>query len=143
MQHGQRPRCARRPSLRARATCCSATRTRRSRPQKEGEDARLRVPTSTILIETPIAVTEDARARRRADFLDFIWSDEGQEICAENGYRPVDPKLVDDAKQFPTPTDLFTIDEFGGWDKVNDEFFDDENGSVAKIESELGVSTAG
>ena len=49
----------------------------------------------------------------------------GQEIWAENGYRPVNPKLVD-PKQFPTPKDLFTIDEFGGWGKVNDEFFDEE-----------------
>ena len=48
-----------------------------------------------------------------------------------------------DPKQFPTPTDLFTIKEFGGWDKVNDEFFDEASGSVAKIEEDLGVSTAG
>ncbi len=92
-------------------------RIRRSRP-------------STIQIETPIAVTKDAPEPAAQDFLDFIWSDAGQEIWAENGYRPVNPKLVD-AKQFPTPTDLFTIDQFGGWGKVNDEFFDDETGSVA------------
>ena len=31
--------------------------------------------------------------------------------------------------------------ELGGWEKANTEFFDPENGSVAKIESDLGVST--
>jgi sulfate transport system substrate-binding protein len=108
----------------------------------EGEDVEYIVPPSTIQIETPIAVTTDAPEPAAQDFLDFIWSDAGQEIWAENGYRPVNPKLVDE-KQFPTPPDLFTIDQFGGWGKVNDEFFDDETGSVAKIETELGVSTSG
>jgi sulfate transport system substrate-binding protein len=109
---------------------------------KEGEDIEYVVPPSTILIETPIAVTKDAAEPAAEDFLKFIWSDEGQEIWAENGYRPVNPKLVD-SKQFPTPKELFKISQFGGWSKVNDEFFDDETGSVAKIETELGVSTSG
>lgn len=109
---------------------------------EEGEDIEYVVPPSTIQIETPIAVTTDAPEPAAENFLNFIWSDEGQEIWAENGYRPVNPALVDE-KQFPTPADLFTIDQFGGWGKVNDEFFDDETGSVAKIETELGVSTSG
>ena len=37
---------------------------------------------------------------------------------------------------------LFTIDDLGGWDKVNDDFFDPDKGSVAKIEQAAGVSTA-
>jgi sulfate transport system substrate-binding protein len=110
--------------------------------QNEGEDIEYVVPPSTILIETPIAVTKDAPEPAAQDFLDFIWSDAGQEIWAENGYRPVNPKLVD-PKQFPTPDKLFKISHFGGWGKVNDEFFDEETGSVARIEGELGVSTSG
>jgi sulfate/thiosulfate transport system substrate-binding protein len=110
--------------------------------QNEGEDIEYVVPPSTILIETPIAVTKDAPEPAAQDFLDFIWSDAGQEIWAENGYRPVNPKLVD-SKQFPTPDKLFKISQFGGWGKVNDEFFDEETGSVANIEGELGVSTSG
>jgi sulfate/thiosulfate transport system substrate-binding protein len=110
--------------------------------EEEGEDLEYVVPPSTILIETPIAVTKDAPEPAAEDFLKFVWSDEGQEIWAENGYRPVNPKLVDE-KQFPTPKELFKISQFGGWSKVNDDFFDDETGSVAKIETELGVSTSG
>jgi len=108
----------------------------------EGEDVEYVVPPSTIQIETPIAVTTEAPEPAAQDFLKYIWSDAGQEIWAENGYRPVNPKLVD-SKQFPTPKDLFKISQFGGWSKVNDDFFDDETGSVAKIEEELGVSTSG
>ncbi|HUB98894.1 MAG TPA: sulfate ABC transporter substrate-binding protein [Solirubrobacterales bacterium] len=108
----------------------------------EGEDVEYIVPPSTIQIETPIAVTKDAPEPAAEEFLKFIWSDEGQNIWAENGYRPVNPKLVDE-KQFPTPPELFKIAQFGGWGKVNDDFFDEETGSVAKIEGELGVSTSG
>jgi sulfate transport system substrate-binding protein len=42
---------------------------------------------------------------------------------------------------FPTPPDLFTIQEFGGWDTVATEFFDTESGSIAQIERDLGVAT--
>src|SRR5512146_1993418 len=110
--------------------------------ENEGEDVEYVIPPSTIQIETPIAVTKEAPEPAAEDFLTFLWSDEGQELWAENGYRPVNPKLVD-PKQFPTPKELFKISQFGGWSKVNDEFFDDETGSVAKIETDLGVSTSG
>jgi sulfate transport system substrate-binding protein len=110
--------------------------------EKEGEDVEYVIPPATIQIETPIAVTQEAPEPAAEDFLKFLWSDEGQELWAENGYRPVNPKLVD-PKQFPTPETLFKISKFGGWGKVNDEFFDEETGSVAQIENELGVSTSG
>lgn len=110
--------------------------------EKEGEAVEYVIPPATIQIETPIAVTKEAPEPAAEDFLKFLWSNEGQELWAENGYRPVNPKLVD-PKRFPTPKDLFEIGKFGGWGKVNDEFFDEETGSVAKIENELGVSTSG
>src|SRR3954453_15597096 len=110
--------------------------------EKEGEDVEYVIPPATLQIETPIAVTKDAPEPAAEDFLNWLWSDAGQELWAENGYRPVNPKLVD-PKQFPTPKQLFKISKFGGWGKINDEFFDEESGSVAQIETELGVSTSG
>jgi sulfate/thiosulfate-binding protein len=110
--------------------------------ETEGEDVEYVIPPATLQIETPIAVTKDAPEPAAEDFLNWLWSDEGQELWAENGYRPVNPKLVD-PKQFPTPKQLFKVSKFGGWGKINDEFFDEESGSVAQIETELGVSTSG
>lgn len=107
--------------------------------EEEGEDVEYVVPPSTIRIETPIAVTKDAPASAQA-FLDFVWSKEGQQIWSDNGYRPVDQTLLDE-KKFPVPRDLFDIGEFGGWEKVTDEFFDEENGKVAAINEDLGVPT--
>ena len=105
--------------------------------QEEGEDVDYVIPPSTIRIETPIALTKDAPAAAQA-FLDYIWSDEGQRIWAENGYRPVNQALLDE-EQFPVPKDLFEIDEFGGWETVTDEFFDEATGKVAEINQDLGV----
>jgi len=111
--------------------------------EKEGEDIEYVIPPYTLQIETPIAVTKEAPEPQAEDFLKWMWSDEGQKIWAENGYRPVNPKLVD-PQQFPAPAQgLFKIAKFGGWAKVKDQFFDEETGSVAKIEQELGVSTSG
>ncbi len=58
-------------------------------------------------------------------------------VWAEAGFRPVDPTVAEEfASDFPEPKQLWTIDDLGGWSKVNDEFFDEENGSVAKIYEE-------
>jgi sulfate/thiosulfate transport system substrate-binding protein len=107
--------------------------------QQKGENVEYVVPHQTILIENPIAVTKDAPAAAKA-FIQFLWTPAAQTIYAQKGYRPV-VKGVAGASQFLTPADLFTIDELGGWDEVTDKFFDRENGLVAKIEQDLGVST--
>jgi len=100
------------------------------------------IPDETILIQNPAAVTTEAKSPEKAKaFLDFLKTPEAQEIYASKGYRSILPDHVDESK-YPTPKKLFKIDKFGGWDKVNDEFFDPEGGAVAKIEQDLGVSTA-
>jgi sulfate/thiosulfate-binding protein len=98
------------------------------------------IPDQTILIQNPIATTKDASSQAKA-FVTFLESSAGQKIYASKGYRPVDASVLD-KKQFPTPKTLFKIDALGGWTKVNDQFFDPATGEVAKIEQDLGVSTA-
>ena len=110
--------------------------------QKAGVELDYVIPDQTILIQNPAAVTTGAKSPDKAKaFLDFLTTPEAQKIYAAKGYRSVLPELVDKSK-YPTPKDLFKIDKFGGWDKVNTDFFDPDNGSVAKIEQDLGVSTA-
>ena len=56
------------------------------------------VPAETILIENPLAVTEEAaNADAAKAFLDFLYTPEAQAIFVSEGYRPV----VDGA---PAPT---------------------------------------
>jgi sulfate transport system substrate-binding protein len=109
--------------------------------QNAGEDIDYVVPDSTILIQTPLAATTDADDAAQK-FVDYEYTDEAQQLWADNGYRPVVPSVLkQNEDKFPIPADLFTIDDLGGWDKVTDEFFDPETGSVAEIEQNLGVAT--
>jgi sulfate transport system substrate-binding protein len=109
--------------------------------QEAGEEIDYVVPDDTILIETPAATTSDASTQAQ-DFLTYLWTPEAQQLWADDGYRPVDKSvLAKNEDKFPVPAGLFDIDSLGGWEKVNTEFFDPETGSVAEIESDLGVST--
>ena len=107
------------------------------------EELEYIVPDQTILIEAKAAVTEDADAPEAAQaFLDWMLTPDGQRAWAESGYRPVDQKVLKEYEdKYPQPKDLFTIEEFGGWEKVMTEFFDPEKGKIAEIERDLGVST--
>ena len=109
--------------------------------QDAGEDLEYVVPDSTLLIETPIAVTTEADESAQA-FVDYLYTEEAQQLWADAGYRPVvESVLKADEDKFPAPADLFTIEDLGGWETVTTEFFDPENGSIAEIETNLGVAT--
>ncbi|QEC47203.1 extracellular solute-binding protein [Baekduia soli] len=110
---------------------------------KKGEKGlQLVQPADTFLIQNPIAATTAGGAKGRA-FVTFALSDAAQQHFADWGYRPVNQAVFDKNKaRFPYPPTVRTIDDYGGWSKVNDELFDPEKGSVAKIEDDNGVSTA-
>jgi sulfate/thiosulfate transport system substrate-binding protein len=108
--------------------------------QQEDIDVEYVTPDSTILIENPIAVTTDASDAAQP-FVDFLYSDEGQQAFADAGYRPVNKAVFDrNAEKFPVPSGLFTIADFGGWEKVADPFFGDD-GWVIQAEADLGNPT--
>lgn len=98
--------------------------------QKNGMDYEYVIPSSTILIENPIAVVDTyvdkhgSRAVAEA-FRDFLFTKEAQEIFAEYGLRSVDPAVLA-ARQYPAVSDLFKIDDVGGWATVSTKFFGEE-----------------
>src|SRR3954453_3725720 len=112
--------------------------------QRKGQKVDYVVPDQTILIENPIAVLKASKHLTQAKaFVSYALSAPAQQRFAEWGYRPVDEsRLQKNAAKFPTPKGLFTIRDLGGWSKANDDFFDPDKGSVAKIEAAAGVSTA-
>jgi sulfate transport system substrate-binding protein len=105
--------------------------------QQKGSDIDYVIPDQTLLIQNPIAVTAKAKPQAKA-FVDYALSKPAQQVFAKHGYRPVIPDVT---PAFPTPKQLFTIDDLGGWTKVNDQFFDPAKGTFAKIEADAGVST--
>jgi len=110
--------------------------------QQKGEDIDYVVPDQTILIENPLATTSESKSPDLAKaFVDFLYTPEAQQIFVGKGYRPV-VKDIPGADKFPEPADLFDITKFGGWEEVNVDFFDPENGVVARIFQDQGKSTA-
>ena len=109
---------------------------------KNGEKLEYVIPDDTIKINIDIATTKDAPPSAKA-FLDYVLSKPAQETFAGWGYRPVNEEVLSaNADKFPDPPGLFTIEDLGGWEKVDADLFDIEDGKIAKIEEDAGVSTA-
>jgi sulfate/thiosulfate transport system substrate-binding protein len=88
-------------------------------------------PSISILAEPPVSIVDKVAAKHGTTeiakaYLEFLYSEEGQEIGAKNYYRPQSPQaLAKYANQFPKVT-LFTIDDtFGGWQKTQKKHFED------------------
>jgi sulfate transport system substrate-binding protein len=110
--------------------------------QQAGEDVEYIVPPQTILIENPLAVTKDAASSDAAKaFYDFLYTPQAQQIFVSKGYRPVVDGVAG-ADKFPTPADMFTIADMGGWAQVNDAFFASDGSVMSTIEQSLGISTS-
>jgi sulfate/thiosulfate-binding protein len=89
------------------------------------------VPSISILAEPTVALVDknvDKKGTRAVAtaYLDYLYSDEGQEIAGRNYYRPTGEKAkAKYASQFPRLT-LFTIDQgFGGWASADKAHFAD------------------
>jgi sulfate transport system substrate-binding protein len=91
------------------------------------------VPTLSILAEPPVALVDENVDRHgtRAvaeEYLNYLYSPEGQQIAAANFYRPSNPEGVpaEDLARFAA-LDLVKIDDpfFGGWATVQPRFFAD------------------
>jgi sulfate transport system substrate-binding protein len=89
------------------------------------------VPSLSILAEPPVAVVEQVAARKGTTkvaraYLEYLYSDDAQEIVAKHFYRPRSAKIAAKyAAQFPT-LQLVTIDdEFGGWTTAQQTHFAD------------------
>ena len=89
------------------------------------------VPSISILAEPPVAVvdkTVDRKGTRPVAeaYLQFLYSPRGQQIAAENHYRPIDPTVAVRHEKTFTKLSLFTIDQqFGGWAKAQKTHFAD------------------
>ena len=88
-------------------------------------------PSLSILAEPPVSVVDknvDRKGTRKVAeaYLNYLYSDEGQDIAAKNFYRPVSAQAqAKYAKQLPKLS-LFTIDQaFGGWGKADKAHFAD------------------
>ncbi|GAX35735.1 sulfate ABC transporter substrate-binding protein [Nodularia sp. NIES-3585] len=99
--------------------------------KQQGQNLPYVVPEINISIDNPIAVVDsyvDQRGTREVAeaFVQFLFTPAAQREFAKVGFRPVVPEVVAEfADTYPQISNLFTIDDFGGWNQVSPKFFAD------------------
>lgn len=85
-------------------------------------------PSVSILSESPVAIIDkrvDRKNNRKlaTEYLKYLYSDEAAEIFVENHYRPANRKILNKYRYKFPKMKLYSIDQFGGWDKAQKEHF--------------------
>jgi sulfate transport system substrate-binding protein len=89
-------------------------------------------PPSTVLIENPVAIVDENVdkhcVREVAEaFVEFLHTDEAKELYTDVGFlRSTDlAEAQAGGEGFPELEDVWTVDEFGGWESLNEKLFSD------------------
>jgi sulfate/thiosulfate-binding protein len=88
------------------------------------------IPSVSILAEPSVAVVDKVVLRRGTrtvaeEYLEFLYTPEGQEIAARNYYRPRNAEVAAKHKELFPKLELVTIKDFGGWTQAQKEHFGD------------------
>ena len=88
------------------------------------------IPSLSILAEPPVTVVDkfaDKHGTRKVAeaYLNFLYTDEGQEIIGKHFYRPSNPVIAAKFASKLPKLDLVTIADFGGWQKAQEVHFGD------------------
>ncbi|NLB99932.1 MAG: sulfate ABC transporter substrate-binding protein [Pseudomonas formosensis] len=89
------------------------------------------VPSVSILAEPPVTVVDknvDRKGTREVAeaYLQYLYSEEAQRIAARNYYRPSNPEIAREFADKFVDVELFRIDDvFGGWEKAQNDHFND------------------
>ena len=100
---------------------------------KEFGAAKLEIvaPSVSILAEPPVTVVDKFAKKHGTEaiaqaYLEFLYTDEGQDIAGKNFYRPRSEKAAAKYASTFAKVEFFTIDEvFGGWQKAQKAHFND------------------
>ena len=89
------------------------------------------MPSESILAEPPVAVVDKVAGKKgTADiakaYLSFLYSDAGQEIIAQNFYRPFNKNVLAKHEAQYGKLNLFTFESlYGNWRQTQAKFFAD------------------
>jgi sulfate/thiosulfate transport system substrate-binding protein len=79
-------------------------------------------------------VSTSTHLNKATEFKNFLYTQDAQRLWAQAGFRPVDPAVATQfASDFPMPQKLWTIADLGGWNVVDPQLFDKNNGTITKI----------
>ena len=87
-------------------------------------------PSLSILAEPPVAIVDKIVKKKGTEevakaYLEYLYTEVGQEIAAKNYYRPRNEKVLAKYKDQFEELELVTIDEFGGWQVAQKTHFND------------------
>jgi sulfate/thiosulfate transport system substrate-binding protein len=89
------------------------------------------IPPITMPIDFPVAIVEPVVNQHKnrefaKAYLDFLFSNEAQEIVAKFDYRPNVPEIAEKYRGRYQPTELIDVTQtFGGWTALQSKFFAD------------------
>lgn len=89
-------------------------------------------PSISILAQPSVAIVDDNVKMNQTQelskrYLEGLYREEAQRIIGESGYRPSDEKILQEfSDKFDLDMKLWTIDDFGGWQKAYELYFDDD-----------------
>lgn len=89
------------------------------------------VPSLSILAEPPVTVVDKVVDKRKTRavataYLEYLYTEEGQEIAAKNYYRPTLQSVAAKYEKFFPKVNLIKVDDvFGGWQKAQRTHFAD------------------
>lgn len=87
------------------------------------------VPSDSILAEPPVAVVNQYAKKHGTEavakaYLEYLYSDEGQNLVAKHFYRPSNPQIAAQYQNQFHPVKLFTLKETeGDWETVQKKHF--------------------
>ncbi|MBP3962262.1 sulfate ABC transporter substrate-binding protein [Paenibacillus lignilyticus] len=98
--------------------------------KEHGKDFEIVTPSYSILAEPPVAVvTKNAEKHGTREvakaYLDYLYTNAGQRIVAQNFYRPTNTKIAAEFTKKFKNVELSNIRDFGGWNKAQTKFFND------------------
>jgi sulfate/thiosulfate transport system substrate-binding protein len=101
--------------------------------KQKGEQLDYVVPDVNVSIETPLSVIDqnvDEHGTRDVTeaFAKFLFTPEAQAEFVKLGFRPTDEATAntkENKDKYPTVKTLSSIKDFGGWDEVQNKYFED------------------
>ncbi|MDR1700573.1 MAG: sulfate ABC transporter substrate-binding protein [Lachnoclostridium sp.] len=99
--------------------------------KEKPDEYEMITPSISILAEPSVAVVDSIAKERGTQevasaYLEYLYSDMAQRLIGENFYRPTNETILKEfSSTFNLDMNMVTIDDFGGWEKAYNDYFND------------------
>lgn len=87
-------------------------------------------PSISILAEPAVSIVDEVVEKKGTsdiakEYINYLYSDEGQEVAAKNYYRPSNKDILEEHRDIFKDIKLVNINDFGGWKEISEKHFSD------------------